>query len=1194
MIIQRLDLKAFGGFTDFSIDLSGGPNRFHIVYGPNESGKSTSLRAINSFLFGFPRSTDDNYLHPNTKLRVGGVLEDEQGQTLECVRKKGTKGTLRAADDKTVVDESVLSELLGGVDRETFEHRFGLSHDELVRGGSQIIQGGGDLGSILFAAGAGVDRLREIQSELGNLCSTLFVPGGTKGAINQTVKVFREQKKELSGTQVSPAEYEQRKDDLQVKVDEIEEIQAELKSVATELASLTRLRDAMPLIPKWKSIQESLRQVGEAPLLDGDFIERRRSTQERLENATRQQHELSERRQKLQNELAELPDDSAVIVYQSQIESLFQKLGAREEASEQRTDLEKTCQRLERHIREKLRDLNAELPPTDDQADAIDQAVEKLRLSEAIQARVDELALKHDALVTQRNDAEASVDALSRRIESLQVELAANDDGADPESLSELLESVGKPDVLIDRLSQQQADADRSKRTCQAIHQRLTGIELSFEQAAKLRLPSESAIEATAARMRSSEEAVAAAKTRQDELTRERDQVDRRIKTQQASQPLPTLAELQQVRLDRDELVSKLSAAVGDEDVSLAQVETLRTAISHADKIVDEIHAHHEQVHQRSLDLAERDELSEEISQNELTIESTVELSEAAEQEWYAVWQSIGVAADTPKRMLRWVADHAQLVENVGQWNEEANRLSEIQRRVDTCCRRLSAALGVKQLAGAKPVDQPSDGPTLFDDIPEPVVDSTSFAELYQKACSLRRKLSDARQQRLDLQKRLLEAKQKMPDAQSNLQAKEKLVAAWQKDWKTITESFTQADDTAPTIVVELVRDINSLTAQKKERDIVAKRIASILRNEQEFSEMVRKLATNINQGSATDSADRNPHETIRELFQRLQAERSAAARRDSLRQQIDDVNAKLDRASEIHRECGTALTQLCIEAACESPGDLIEIERRSTSRREYLRQSTETEDKLRLLAAGESIDDLIRRADDQDEGVLSVEIKSKSRLLEELNARLSDSEGQRGVLRDRFNQIDAGNSAADLSQSLQMLSGQLQRDANEYARLKIAALILKRSIEHYRAANQGPVLGYAQEIFRELTCNEYRELRVEYVGKDETTLVGVKSSDETNLVPAALMSTGTADALYLSLRLASLRHQLSHGTKIPLIVDDCLVQMDDQRTIAALNVFAKLSLDTQVILFTHHQHLLELAASNLKQSEFHSHSLSS
>ncbi|MFN9913557.1 MAG: AAA family ATPase, partial [Pirellulaceae bacterium] len=53
MRIRQLDLIAFGHFTNRSIDLSQGNLGLHMIYGPNEAGKSTSLRALTAFLFGF-------------------------------------------------------------------------------------------------------------------------------------------------------------------------------------------------------------------------------------------------------------------------------------------------------------------------------------------------------------------------------------------------------------------------------------------------------------------------------------------------------------------------------------------------------------------------------------------------------------------------------------------------------------------------------------------------------------------------------------------------------------------------------------------------------------------------------------------------------------------------------------------------------------------------------------------------------------------------------------------------------------------------------------------------------------------------------------------------------------------------------------------------------------------------------------
>ena len=56
--------------------------------------------------------------------------------------------------------------------------------------------------------------------------------------------------------------------------------------------------------------------------------------------------------------------------------------------------------------------------------------------------------------------------------------------------------------------------------------------------------------------------------------------------------------------------------------------------------------------------------------------------------------------------------------------------------------------------------------------------------------------------------------------------------------------------------------------------------------------------------------------------------------------------------------------------------------------------------------------------------------------------------------------------------------------------------------------------------------------------------------------------------------------------------ISDCLIQLDDDRTDAAMKRFSRLSERTQVILFTHHQHLIELAESSLAPSEYHLHRL--
>jgi uncharacterized protein YhaN len=78
-------------------------------------------------------------------------------------------------------------------------------------------------------------------------------------------------------------------------------------------------------------------------------------------------------------------------------------------------------------------------------------------------------------------------------------------------------------------------------------------------------------------------------------------------------------------------------------------------------------------------------------------------------------------------------------------------------------------------------------------------------------------------------------------------------------------------------------------------------------------------------------------------------------------------------------------------------------------------------------------------------------------------------------------------------------------------------------------------------------------------------------------------MSDGTADQLYLALRLAALESHVVASEPLPLILDDILVNFDDHRAKATLKVLGEFSKKTQVVYFTHHAHLLDLAKESVE-----------
>ncbi len=77
---------------------------------------------------------------------------------------------------------------------------------------------------------------------------------------------------------------------------------------------------------------------------------------------------------------------------------------------------------------------------------------------------------------------------------------------------------------------------------------------------------------------------------------------------------------------------------------------------------------------------------------------------------------------------------------------------------------------------------------------------------------------------------------------------------------------------------------------------------------------------------------------------------------------------------------------------------------------------------------------------------------------------------------------------------------------------------------------------------------------------------------------PAEHFSRGTVDGVYLAVRIALIRH-LSQGRRLPLLLDDPLVNLDRQRLAETLKSLERLGTEHQVILFTHDEGLARRAA---------------
>jgi hypothetical protein len=103
MKLDALDLIAYGPFTGARLDFV---HPFTIAYGPNEAGKSSTLRALLDGLFGIHVQTPDSFLHAQTReggdrrkaTNAGRRGPSHEGRRPGCIRRtacqryRGTAG----------------------------------------------------------------------------------------------------------------------------------------------------------------------------------------------------------------------------------------------------------------------------------------------------------------------------------------------------------------------------------------------------------------------------------------------------------------------------------------------------------------------------------------------------------------------------------------------------------------------------------------------------------------------------------------------------------------------------------------------------------------------------------------------------------------------------------------------------------------------------------------------------------------------------------------------------------------------------------------------------------------------------------------------------------------------------------------------------------------------------------------------
>lgn len=1175
MRFDRLELRCFGHFRDTSLSFPPHTSDFHIIYGNNEAGKSTALRAIEYLLFGFPKHISDDFLYPRTDLRIGATLSDRQGRSLSIVRRKGIKRTLRDLDDDQPIDAADLESFLRGVDHDDFRNRFGLSYERLVAGGRSLIEGGGDIGEALFAAGSGLAGLKNLRQQLESEVSDLFTPRGRTQRIAAHLAAIQDTKQELLQATIPAARLLEQQSEYQAAVgrrDRLRQQLAELRSQRNRAESYRRVKQ---YANKRRGIARDLEPVADAPELDESFSERRREQTSERDVSGQLLASLQPQRKALRAELDSIVIDEAMLAHAGPVEQLAADLATYKKAVRCRPALEQRLTAVEQEMQRLVNELGEAVS-----IEQVDSLVYPPQVRQKVQNALDRYAgLVRDVERTTHRTRETR-----RELQRVQAQLESRRTELDPRSLQNALRSIGSPDQLVDAVAEAESAAASLRNQAENRARRLAGWAGGIEEFVGVTTPLPSTIDQIDADLAEAVQRLEQSRTRAEEMEQRRDKLQRNIDRQHQVADLPSIELLHTARQRRDHLwrflrrarraswdASQLEPAgplfrVTDEDIepirqileefeaqSIDELEDLfQESIRHADQLADRLRNEAEAVARLQADRHALAELEETLAAAAAEIERATAHVQRVDRRWRDVWKKTLAHSLSPAEARQWVDQHNEILRLVEQSDQQSAVAEQNRAKIESATDRLV------ELAGVSPPQDPIRG----------------FVQLVDEAAIRLDQMQQQREESRALSALCGQLQQQDERAQEAARQAAEQLEQWSRAWEAIACEIGLPANSDPTLARQRMDTCGDLLSHKREQIALQQQLEENAVEVQSFTEELEKLVARV----ASDLEGIPATEAVPQLAGRLAEVRENQRRKLDLEEQLKKIELQIEQANGRRRAAEAALAALCAEAACELVEELPSVEQRSRKAHQLRVELAGMDRVIGELAGNNSPDQLLADAEQCDQTELELECERLDRELSAIESQYEEAAESAAVLEDRLRHSDTSERAASLQERLEEQLAELAVDTRRWCRLRLAQSLLDESIQRYRRQAQGPVLQRASVHFQRLTRAAMAELRADFDEQGKGVLCGVRPDG--GVVTVGGMSDGTADQLYLSLRVAALElHFQSHGPT-PVIIDDVLINFDDDRTRAALQVLLELSQQTQVIFFTHHRRVVELARS--------------
>jgi len=1158
MKFLNLNLIAYGPFTEILLPLPE-EKSFHLIYGPNEAGKSSALRALTSALFGIKPTSSDTFLHSKSELRIGVSLLSPDRKALDFIRKSGRTKSLLDPKSNNSLPSNALEEFLSVADEDNFKEIYAIDYLELRAGGDAILQGKGAADQALFTAGTGGVNLNAILEQLEGSANALFSVKGRTKSIHVKLSDYKKTKKTLKDSNLKASAYKEKQQTLATAEDRINEIADEKSKIRTAQSRLNRLEILIPKANQKKVLTEQLESLIDVPDLPASFTSNRQSYSIKLDVAEKSKKYAIAAIKKLQQKKDGIHIEPGLIENAPVIRGLGQQIAQYKSARDDLPKLKTESENIERKINIQL----MELP-----MDATIENIGDFRLNVDVKAKLTELASRYPDLASNLRECKRELKRIEDETDKSQAKLENSESVPDFTSLVQTMLEAKNEGAIESKLDELTEELARIEDKIELELRKLNLWDGSMTELESLVVPSVETIDFFTRKFDSVEQKIEKESDKYEAVINDIRGNEQEIETMEKSVNIATEEELTEARNYRDKgwgIIKKVWMEGKLDDEAIADFcagkelhKGYEDSVANADSIADVLRENSDRTVSYAKLLVSLGKNQEKRDELKLALDKLGEQKGELQKEWEGRWVKAGISPISPREMISWHRQYLDLVTRSESIRALNVKISSLSDRINLHRDKITKCLRALKI--------------------EDVLNESTLLELLERAEDVKTILEERSRTRSELEKSIEQREKQLPTLITDAEVAEDGLKQWESDWSEVLTSMKLPLSIKPVQAIAVERVIADILVKKDDVIKLNSRISKISETIQKFENETKELTANL----APDLKDLPADIAIDGLQTHLEKAQKDDKLLPQLAEQLDEKKGALEKAEGEISEFGIKLSDLCKIAGVDDPKDLESVEEQAGYKKELTGKLDQIILDIAEFSSGFSDDEIAALANEDIDSIKS-KLLASTETLSELDKEKDKLIGSSTTITNEIMQMEqSGEMLADNQAASEQIISEIKEDSEMYIRLRLASHILLKEMERYREANEHPILKSAGNFFQKMTLGSFEMIRTEIQGDQNPVLVGIRPDGEHVRVEG--MSEGTLDQLFLALKLALMTHQIENEEPMPLILDDLLVNFDDERARAALEILDEISEHTQILFFTHHKHLAKIALDTVRK----------